>query len=497
MKNLILKKSINAAAVLIIPGMCIAQSIPIQDKQMTLTNNKETIVQPAATSAETATTVTKVDMPYANKIDVMLNASSVIAAPSEAEMASSDLSKASIQTPQEIDKLNDASSNLQNMISLGFAVGGATLSIGGAMLMTNRRLPQFKKSEFQPANSASEEPLTKPADAIQSEDTAAANESELATSKGLAAKVQEASSDHTQLAPTQQSSQEKNNWHLSASWQAYVEPDAWMTALQKSPLKRVKRIDDKRHALTTITGQRSENQDYVCSFEIFDVEGAPLYQVMVVADGCGGHLGGKDASCIATRFASESIIQNVDCLSPMALLKNAFGEASNATQKIGTQSWQPHDLRTTLIVTIATPTHYHIGWIGDGGVSVHRHNGIWEDLIQPHKGEIQNLLNASLGPTQDGEPSFTVVPRREGDLFYMGSDGVFDVVDHSFWAWFEDALPNTDLPQTPLDSLINAASQHPSFDDNMSIAFLKTPMTAVDSTSWPPKKLPEMQLQAS
>jgi serine/threonine protein phosphatase PrpC len=91
-------------------------------------------------------------------------------------------------------------------------------------------------------------------------------------------------------------------------------------------------------------------------------------------------------------------------------------------------------LRTTLITVVCTPSGYHYGYIGDGGLWVRRRSGDLEKLLSPHKADAlhPNILAASLGPAVHGSPEFGEAERREGDLLLVGTDGVFDRIEDSF-----------------------------------------------------------------
>lgn len=371
-----------------------------------------------------------------------------------------------IRSIQQGQKNISAEHPSQTMLSASIAAGGVFLAIGGSLLVSNLR----QRKEKTKGNHQDTELTTAPKDKLPTDSIAYAPLPLHPITVTELAAVVESCIEPTPLHKIYTT----DSKHIDASKQAYIEPTAWMTALMRTYSDRVHQIPGSVHALTCIAGGREYNQDYVSSFELKTAKCQDLLQVMIVADGCGGHYGGSEAACIAVRFSSESVIANVDLLTPEALLMKAFSDASMAMHTIGSRHWTSDDLRTTLIMVIATPTTYYVGWIGDGGVSLHRQTGHWEELMVPHKGEYQNILEASLGPTQDGTPSFKQAERLAGDHLYMGSDGIFDVVDNSFWDWFESNSQSAGWPQLSMDQLINLAGKDPHFDDNMSVAFLKT-----------------------
>jgi len=273
----------------------------------------------------------------------------------------------------------------------------------------------------------------------------------------------------------------------SVSAHAYVAPADLMVAFERQHRGAIRQLSAKTHALTSIAGARHENEDYALAFEL--VAGpAMILECLVCADGCGGHPGGRDASHLAVHHAVEALVRNRS-QPPERLLAGAFAAASVGLSRAG-QFWGPNDLRTTLIVLVATPTMYHLAWIGDGGCIVHRADGPWVTLLVPHKGAVQNLLAASLGPKQEGQPSFTSERLLPGDRLYLGSDGVLDMVQPAeFFAWFEERSEAGDSMQTCLDALLNLCAGDGRFDDNLTLGVLLTP-AGVARASTPSIRVP-------
>ena len=262
---------------------------------------------------------------------------------------------------------------------------------------------------------------------------------------------------------------------------AYIDQSDWAAALERAYGINTK--PNPHRALVSLVGSRDENQDYGCLYDIQGHQGE-LMHCFFVADGCGGHIGGREASCLAVRAASEAVLQIAGTHTPEDCVQAAFSAASAALITAGLY-WDANSLRTTLIVVLVDASHYYCGWIGDGGIDLHRANGKWLNVLVPHKSGAQNLLAASLGPDQVGEPSYATYPRHAGDRMYMSSDGVFDVYDDpaQFWgSWFENASVSR-APQTCLQELLAKCAEHTAFDDNMTVAYLHTPQQHVSTTS--------------
>ncbi len=168
------------------------------------------------------------------------------------EISSPPRSEASVVIPKMQQAPEIRNSETQNMISMGIAAGGAVLAVSASMVMTARRLRQPKSGNGSKVN---------PVDT-------SSTQSDLSESADVG--LQEEPSD--KLAPVATSELQKvpksDAMFAGASSQAYIEPAAWMSALMRSYPDRLKPILSSNHALTCIAGPRSNNQDYVCSFEL-------------------------------------------------------------------------------------------------------------------------------------------------------------------------------------------------------------------------------------
>jgi serine/threonine protein phosphatase PrpC len=190
--------------------------------------------------------------------------------------------------------------------------------------------------------------------------------------------------------------------------------------------------------LATMQGHvRSENQDYgLC----FDIGG---YDVLVIADGCGGVPHGQRASYLAVVSAAVSVVRSLNTASrsfTQHLEDTAAGAIMKAAHRLAVEGDKMNitdvrgGLRTTLIVVIASRCEVGYAYIGDGGGWVVRPSGEVQRFLQPQKASEfgDNVLAASLGPTMEGEPVVGVLPRGAGDLLVVGTDGVFDRVTNGF-----------------------------------------------------------------
>jgi serine/threonine protein phosphatase PrpC/Zn-dependent protease len=231
---------------------------------------------------------------------------------------------------------------------------------------------------------------------------------------------------------------------------------------------------------------RSENQDYVLAFE----QGG--YQVVLVADGMGGLPLGAGAAYYAVRAA---VLHTVKELGESRLWHrpnpaNVAEAALQAASRRLTIEGSRHRLnkasdgfRTTLIAVVASNRGYGFCYIGDGGGCIIRSTGEIEEFLKPQKaaGDAINVLAASLGPAQEGDPISGHLPRRPGDLLVCGTDGVFDRLAGDFAKrLLQGALHFQGDLQRVAEQVVNemsVARDDEGFicDDNLTIALLGDP----------------------
>ncbi|OQC41331.1 MAG: Serine/threonine phosphatase stp [Deltaproteobacteria bacterium ADurb.Bin058] len=235
--------------------------------------------------------------------------------------------------------------------------------------------------------------------------------------------------------------------------------------------------------LATAKGNvRSENQDYGLCFKING------YDVLIVADGCGGLPHGRQASHLAVVSAAVSVIQAYGAgyewyrPHPKDVALRAIIDAERRLSVEGEklQIKRSYDgLRTTLIVVIGTQHEFGVAYIGDGGGCIISTNGLVNNFLKPQRPNgVPNVISASLGPVIEGEPMSDLIPRQKGDLLIVGTDGVFDhciknfpknVLRHCLLNWgnLQEATEQV------LDSFASAEDQNGYiFDDNMTLGLM-------------------------
>ena len=179
---------------------------------------------------------------------------------------------------------------------------------------------------------------------------------------------------------------------------------------------------------------RAENQDFAVGFEVND------FQVLLVADGCGGVPFGAEASRTAIEACAKQLTWALvtEGASVDEAISMGFQAAANALVEAGTSRelvTLESGLRTTLLVAVGTSKELHWGYIGDGAIkTINPSNGNTINRMQAHRADenATNILAASLGPIPHGNPTYGSMRRKAGDILLMGTDGVFDRVDRRF-----------------------------------------------------------------
>ncbi len=232
-------------------------------------------------------------------------------------------------------------------------------------------------------------------------------------------------------------------------------------------------------ALLSLAGHNPENQDFAISFA-FTSQTLGRLTAVVMADGCGGHRGGRQSSFTAGSAGIRAIMTSRnDTLLETA--ERALEEASRQVASIGTRLWGKNEFRCTIIILLAGRYEYALAHLGDGGVVLRRTSGDWERLLVPQRQEGTGYLTGSLGPTQVGRHCAVVAKRAPGDWLVAGSDGLFvDEIANleEFWAWPRQAVETNQVDlQGALDRLVGKCldSMPQIFDDNISAVVITTP----------------------
>lgn len=233
-----------------------------------------------------------------------------------------------------------------------------------------------------------------------------------------------------------------------------------------------------RMAIESRRGGRRSNEDRSVAFSVGE------YDVLVAADGMGGHIGGARAASIVVGSVQEYLERRLalarDIELATDLVRSTFVRAAEALaaedEEMGLGKRGVDALRSTLIVAVATADAYVVGAQGDGGAWVQRGSGITIPLMTAAKGEASNIVTSSLGPTPEGTVEIMKKRRMPRDVLVVCTDGVADRVgpefDQAIRAHADEATDAREIVRPILDEFEKRPAV---FDDNMTLGVVVTP----------------------
>ena len=194
-----------------------------------------------------------------------------------------------------------------------------------------------------------------------------------------------------------------------------------------------------RGAARTDPGRvRRENQD---SFGL-----ATSIGLGFVADGMGGHAGGKRASEEAARVITDSVAAGAASGTEPALrLKLAIEEANRRIWTLPQSEPALHGMGTTVAALLIDGSVGHVAHVGDSRVYCIR-NGIIASLTRDHsylnelaargveltdvamRARYESVLTRAIGVAPTVEVELATHSLHEGDTFLLCSDGVYRVL---------------------------------------------------------------------
>lgn len=272
---------------------------------------------------------------------------------------------------------------------------------------------------------------------------------------------------------------------------SWMPPESLTRSLSRS-FPKVEPTASSCAGLISVAGHNPENQDYGIAFD-FTHPHLGRIEAAIIADGCGGHYAGRDASFVAVFGAAIGLLHQAAKISSSLpeMVRHAQAAGRRLVAEVGTHHFGANDFRCTLIVLLATAKEYALCHIGDGGAEIRRANGTWETLLHPqHAPDNPSLLLASLGPSPYGEPQESSAERRPGDTLVVASDGLFvpEISDfEAFFAWPVAAVGKGTSVAHTLDAFVTAClKENPSiFDDNVTAYALFTPETERNAAPTP------------
>ncbi len=232
---------------------------------------------------------------------------------------------------------------------------------------------------------------------------------------------------------------------------------------------------------TDIGRKREVNQDYVFAT---DQPIGNIPNLLIVADGMGGHKAGDFASKYTTESVVESLKQST-VSGPQAMFEEAISKANTEIIELAASDVNLEGMGTTLVVATVIEHTLYFANVGDSRLYVigdeikqlskdHslveemvRLGGINEDEAKHHPDK--NIITRAIGAKLDVEIDFFEYRIVEGDIILMCTDGLSNMVEDE--DVFRIIKGSRDLPEA-VQGLIDQANLNGG-KDNIGIVLAK------------------------
>ena len=197
----------------------------------------------------------------------------------------------------------------------------------------------------------------------------------------------------------------------------------------------------KTFSMTDIGRKREINQDYVFAT---DETIGNLPNLLVVADGLGGHRAGDFASRFTVEVLAEEV-QNSKETHPEQILGNAIQTANERLMEEAAKDSRLEGMGTTLVAATILDHVLYFANVGDSRLylinkeirqlskdhsmveEMVRLGGLTEEEAKHHPDK--NIITRAMGVKDKVEPDFFEYRLKGGDTILMCSDGLTNMVD--------------------------------------------------------------------
>ncbi len=197
----------------------------------------------------------------------------------------------------------------------------------------------------------------------------------------------------------------------------------------------------KYYAMTDVGRRREINQDYVY---VTDQPVGPFPNLLVVADGMGGHKAGDFASKFTVEYIRENL-EYYDKGKPENILKDVVQAANQALIAEARADVKLEGMGTTLVVATVIDKTLYFANIGDSRLyliddnirQLSKDHSLVEEMVRlggikaedARNHPDKNIITRAVGVKEVAEADFFEFRIKRGDLILMCTDGLSNMVE--------------------------------------------------------------------
>ena len=197
----------------------------------------------------------------------------------------------------------------------------------------------------------------------------------------------------------------------------------------------------KLYAMTDIGRKREVNQDYVY---VTDQPIGPFKNLLVVADGMGGHKAGDFASKYTVNVLKEEI-ENTSLKEPEEILRNAVSIANRKLIAEAATDIKLEGMGTTLVAATVVGNTLYFANVGDSRLylindkirQLSKDNSLVEEMVrlggikaeEAKNHPDKNIITRAIGVKEEVEADIYEYRLKKGDVILMCTDGLSNMVE--------------------------------------------------------------------
>lgn len=237
----------------------------------------------------------------------------------------------------------------------------------------------------------------------------------------------------------------------------------------------------KIYAMTDVGRKREVNQDFVY---VTDKPVGPFPNLLVVADGMGGHKAGDFASKYTVKVLHEELEKTV-LKKPEEILKEIVITANHELIKAAQSDVKLEGMGTTLVVATVIGNTLYFSNVGDSRLylindkikQISKDHSLVEEMVrlggikaeEAKNHPDKNIITRAIGVKEDVEADIYEYRLRKGDIILMCTDGLSNMVeDEELFHIVQGARDIVEAGQ----NLVNAAKENGG-TDNIGIVLIE------------------------